>query len=110
MIRSVLVLVSLTVWEAQNGCQQLFVALFISLQPSLSHQSFEDFPMAKKKQSATKNHYDVHPSIAYVRAVLDNVPEKTGRSLVEWVELIRKEGLKGEKDRREWLKKEHKIG
>jgi uncharacterized protein DUF5655/uncharacterized protein DUF4287 len=66
--------------------------------------------MAKKKQLEAQSLYSVHPSIAYARAVLNNVPEKTGRSLAEWVELIRKEGPKGEKERRDWLKKKFKLG
>ncbi len=66
--------------------------------------------MAKKKSATAPNLYSVHPSIAYARAVLDNVPAKTGRSLAEWDELIRKEAPPGEKERRDWLKKQHKIG
>ena len=36
--------------------------------------------------------------------------EKTGRTLEEWVEFIRKEGPKDEKARKEWLKTKHKLG
>jgi hypothetical protein len=36
--------------------------------------------------------------------------EKTGRSLEEWVALIKREGPKEEKARREWLKTKHKLG
>jgi Domain of unknown function (DUF5655)/Domain of unknown function (DUF4287) len=36
--------------------------------------------------------------------------EKTGRSLDEWLKLIRKSGPPSEKERREWLKKEHGLG
>jgi len=35
---------------------------------------------------------------------------KTGRSLEEWLDLTRKSGPPTEKERREWLKKEHKLG
>ena len=35
---------------------------------------------------------------------------KTGRSLEEWLALVRKEGPKDEKSRREWLKTKHKLG
>ena len=38
------------------------------------------------------------------------MPQKTGRSLDEWLELTRKSGPRTEKERREWLKKEHKFG
>jgi len=36
--------------------------------------------------------------------------EKTGRSLDEWLKLIKKSGPPSEKERREWLKTEHKLG
>jgi hypothetical protein len=35
---------------------------------------------------------------------------KTGRSLEEWVALVKKSGPPGEQARRDWLKKEHKFG
>jgi hypothetical protein len=66
--------------------------------------------MAKNKQPPASNLYSVHPSIAYAQAILNNVPAKTGRSLAEWVELIRKTGPAGDKERIVWLKKEHKLG
>jgi hypothetical protein len=36
--------------------------------------------------------------------------EKTGRSLEEWLKLVKKSGPPTEKERREWLKKEHVLG
>ena len=36
--------------------------------------------------------------------------QKTGRSLDEWLRLIKKSGPKDEKSRREWLKTEHGLG
>lgn len=36
--------------------------------------------------------------------------EKTGRSLEEWIEFTRRSGPPSEKERREWLKKEHNLG
>jgi hypothetical protein len=38
------------------------------------------------------------------------LPEETGKSLEEWVALVRKSGPATEKERREWLKKEHGFG
>jgi hypothetical protein len=38
-----------------------------------------------------------------------SLPEKTGRSLDQWVALVRKSGPATEKERREWLKKEHGL-
>ena len=36
--------------------------------------------------------------------------EKTGRSLEEWLALVKKEGSKDEKSRRDWLKTKHRLG
>jgi predicted transport protein len=41
---------------------------------------------------------------------LQDLPAKTGRSLEEWIALIKNSGPAPEKERREWLKKEHKLG
>lgn len=60
--------------------------------------------------TVTAPRYDAHPSIAYQQAILDNLPEKTGKSIDEWVAHVKKHGPKGEKERREWLKKECKLG
>jgi len=39
-----------------------------------------------------------------------SLPEKTGRSLDQWIELVKANGPPTEKERREWLKKEHGFG
>jgi hypothetical protein len=54
--------------------------------------------------------YGVHPGILMVQTAIAKLPEKTGRSLDEWVALIRKSGPAGEAARRDWLKKEHQLG
>jgi hypothetical protein len=67
--------------------------------------------MPRKAPSVpAKPRYDVHPGIAYQQAIIANLPAKTGKSLQEWLLLIQKDGPAGEKERREWLKKEHKLG
>ena len=48
--------------------------------------------------------YDVHPSVAYVQAILANFKVKTGRTLEEWVAFVRKEGPPEAKARMAWLK------
>ena len=58
----------------------------------------------------SKTIYDVHPSLAMVQKWLAELKEKTGRSLNEWIALVKKEGPKDEKSRREWLKSKHKLG
>lgn len=54
--------------------------------------------------------YSVHPGIAMVQKWKNELPQKTGRSLDEWIELTKKGGPPTEKERREWLKQEHKLG
>lgn len=45
-----------------------------------------------------------------VQKWIQELPEKTGRSLEEWMALTKKDGPSAEKERREWLKKDHKLG
>lgn len=40
----------------------------------------------------------------------DELPAKTGRSLDEWIAFVRKSGSPGEKERRDWLKRENNLG
>jgi hypothetical protein len=54
--------------------------------------------------------YDVHKSLRLVQSVIAGMKNKTGRSLEEWLQLTKKEGPSGEKDRREWLKQKHGLG
>ena len=62
-----------------------------------------------RKTSATPA-YSVHPSVAYIQAIIDNLPEKTGRSIRDWVGLVREQGSADEKERLQWLKNEFKLG
>jgi hypothetical protein len=61
---------------------------------------------SKKKKSL----YSVHPGVAMVQDWIAKLPEKTGRSLDEWIELVQKSGPADEKERREWLKQKHNLG
>jgi hypothetical protein len=54
--------------------------------------------------------YGIHPGVAMIQNAIASLPAKTGRSLDEWIALVRTEGPKGEAARREWLKKEHRLG
>lgn len=58
----------------------------------------------------TKSLYSVHPSVAYAQAIINNLPKTTGKSLDEWMALVKKSGPDEEKARREWLKKDYKLG
>jgi hypothetical protein len=67
--------------------------------------------MAKKAaKKRTGVVYSVHPAIAHVSAVIENMPQKTGRSLDEWIALVAKSGMAGEKERIAWLKGQHQLG
>ena len=54
--------------------------------------------------------YDLHPSMAMVKNMIASLKDKTGRSLEEWVRLVKKEGPADTKQRREWLKIKHGLG
>jgi hypothetical protein len=54
--------------------------------------------------------YSVHPGVGMIQKWVAELPRKTGRSLAEWVQLVRREGPPHEKECREWLKKEHGLG
>src|ERR1700733_915275 len=66
--------------------------------------------MAKATAKRTQIVYSVHPAVASVQAIVDNLPQNTGRSLKEWIALIEERGLAAETDHREWLKTAHGLG
>ena len=67
--------------------------------------------MAKKSQKATKKSvYSVHPGVAMAQKWVAELPEKTGRSLEQWIEHVRKSGPDDEKARRTWLKEKYGLG
>src|SRR5277367_1306536 len=59
---------------------------------------------------SARSSYSVHPGVAQTQKWVRELPQKTGRSHDEWLELTRKSGARTEQERREWLKKEHKLG
>jgi predicted transport protein len=69
---------------------------------------FSGGPMSPANK--TTSSYSVHPGVAQIQKWVSELPQKTGRSLEEWMALTRKSGPATEKERREWLKKEHKFG
>jgi hypothetical protein len=64
---------------------------------------------AKRKQLASST-YDVHPGLAMYQSSLAGLKQKTGRTMDEWIKLVKKEGPPTEKERRAWLKAEHGLG
>jgi len=57
-----------------------------------------------------KTLYGVHPGVAMVQKWVAELPQKTGRSLEQWIALVKKSGPADEKQRREWLKTKHHLG
>jgi hypothetical protein len=53
--------------------------------------------------------YSLHPSFAMEETSLRNLKERTGKTLEQWIAFMKKNGPATEKDRREWLKKEHGL-
>ena len=61
-------------------------------------------------ESKRKSIYGVHPGVLMTQKWVAELKDKTGRSLNEWISLVKKAGPKDEKSRREWLKQEHGLG
>jgi hypothetical protein len=57
-----------------------------------------------------KSIYGIHPGVLMTQKWIADLKDKTGRSLEEWLKLIKQSGPKDEKARREWLKAEHGLG
>ncbi len=64
----------------------------------------------KHNSSSNQNLYSVHPAVSMIQAIIKNLPEKTGRSLDEWIKIVRESGPSDEKKQRAWLKTEYKLG
>jgi len=63
--------------------------------------------MARAK---SKSIYGVHPGVAMVQNWIISLPQKTGRTLDEWIRLVQAEGPPSEQERRDWLKTQHGLG
>ena len=67
--------------------------------------------MARKSlPDSGRSPYDVHPSVAYAQAIIANLSAKTGKSLDEWIRLLKKSGPSGHRERCRWLMKVHQVG
>jgi hypothetical protein len=62
------------------------------------------------KSARKKSPYSVHPGVTMVQTWVASLPEKTGRSLEEWVDLVKRDGPPTEKERRDWLKNRYGLG
>ncbi|MGB8129680.1 MAG: DUF4287 domain-containing protein [Candidatus Angelobacter sp.] len=68
----------------------------------------EDY--ASHKKTSAFSIYDVHPSLGTYQSSVAALKQKTGRTLEEWIKLVKKEAPATEKERRAWLKTEHGLG
>jgi len=57
----------------------------------------------------TKSIYSVHPGVLMTQKWLGELQQKTGRTLADWLKLIKKDGPADEKARRDWLRKKHGL-
>lgn len=65
---------------------------------------------SSKTGKPAKSIYAVHPGVEMVRKWVAELPRKTGRSLDEWIAIVKKSGPTTAKERREWLKSAHGLG
>lgn len=54
--------------------------------------------------------YEVHPSVQMAASAVAGLREKTGRTMEQWLDLLRLQGPATEAERRAWLKSEHGLG
>lgn len=66
--------------------------------------------MPKPSPAKSKSPYSVHPAVTMVQKWVAELKQKTGRSLEEWIALVKKEGPKDNMSRRAWLKTKQKLG
>lgn len=63
-----------------------------------------------KPSTQKKSIYGVHPGVLMTQKWIAELKQKTGRTLDEWLRLIKKEGPPTENDRRDWLKTKYGLG
>jgi hypothetical protein len=66
--------------------------------------------MSAQARKMNRPIYGVHPGVLMVQKWIAEVQTKTGRSLDEWIALVKKDGPEAEAQRRIWLKEKHKFG
>jgi hypothetical protein len=61
-------------------------------------------------KTAAKSIYGVHPGVLLTIKWVAELKQKTGRSLDEWLRLIKQDGPASENERRDWLKSKFGLG
>jgi Domain of unknown function (DUF5655)/Domain of unknown function (DUF4287) len=64
---------------------------------------------AKKAATKAKSIYSIHPVYAMEDSYRKNLLERTGKTVEQWAEVVKKKGPKTGKEQREWLKDEHGV-
>lgn len=67
-------------------------------------------PAEKSQPSGFRPTYAVHPGVVMMMKWAGDLPERTGRSLDQWVALVKKDGPAGFKERVAWLRTKHALG
>jgi hypothetical protein len=67
-------------------------------------------PKTATKTATKKSIYGVHPGVLMTQKWIAELKQKTGRTLEEWLRLIKKEGPATEQERRDWLKTKYGLG
>ena len=60
--------------------------------------------------SDPKSLYSAHPGVKMTQKWVSTLKDRTGRSLDEWLALLKESGPKTEKDQRQWLRREYQMG
>jgi Domain of unknown function (DUF5655)/Domain of unknown function (DUF4287) len=54
--------------------------------------------------------YSAHPGVKMTQTWVSTLKDRTGRSLDEWLALLKESGPKTEKEQRQWLRQKHQMG
>lgn len=66
--------------------------------------------MSKRKPTKPASLYSVHPGVVMAQKWITELPEKSGKSLDQWVALIKKQKFTDQKGAMSWLKSQHALG
>lgn len=66
--------------------------------------------MVSNQKKKGKIRYAVHPGVKKAQDWIARLPEKTGKTLEEWLTIIQKNVFADSKERQAWLKKTHGFG
>jgi len=73
---------------------------------------FRDFGiiLLGRLMAQAKSLYSVHPGVLMTQKWVSTLKDKTGRSLEEWLAVVKESGPKKETEQRDWLKREFNLG